>query len=175
MSTVYREPLRPGASRPSRARGFSILELLVVVAVLAILAAISILSVLDAMKRARFLAAIESVREIQGAFERYYLDNDRYPYTSEFDTKTLAPLAPIYIQNPRALLKPFDLEEIHKYNGPSPSDPDVFTWHVHPNGKRRNRGEDRLKIEVDQGEIRVQNLGDVYTPEEAIRRAGELL
>ncbi len=63
-------------------KGFSLLELLVVVAIIAILAAIAIPLMRDAIVRAHISAAATDAKAIYVAFKRHHVDMSMYPYAS---------------------------------------------------------------------------------------------
>jgi general secretion pathway protein G len=60
-------------------KGFTLVELLVVVAIIGILAAISVVSLNTARARARDSRRVADVRQIQTALELYYNDMGTYP------------------------------------------------------------------------------------------------
>lgn len=66
-------------SRNSAARGFTIVELLIVIVVIAILAAITITAFNGIQARGRDNARIAKIRSIAKALDLYYVDNGRYP------------------------------------------------------------------------------------------------
>lgn len=63
-------------------KGFSLLELLVVVTIIAILAAISIPLMRDAILRAHISAAATDAKAIYVAFKRHHVDTSQYPFAS---------------------------------------------------------------------------------------------
>ena len=65
-----------------RNRGFTIVELLIVVVVIAILAAITIVAYNGVTSRAKDSTRQGDVRTITQALELYYLENGRYPISS---------------------------------------------------------------------------------------------
>lgn len=60
------------------ARGFTLIELMIVVAVVAVLAAIAIPSYTDYITRARFAEATSALANLRVKMEQYYQDNRRY-------------------------------------------------------------------------------------------------
>lgn len=66
-------------SKHNPARGFTIIELLIVIVVIAILAAITIVAYNGIQQRARDSQRKSDVATIQKALELYYLDNGFYP------------------------------------------------------------------------------------------------
>lgn len=64
-------------------RGFTLIELMVVVVILSILAAVVIPRVMDRPEQARISAAKNNVRAITSALDMYKLDNYQYPTTDQ--------------------------------------------------------------------------------------------
>ncbi len=73
-------PKRPG---PSHARGFSLIELMIVVAIVAILTAIAVPGYQEYVKRARRSDAEGALLGLAQIMERYYSDNNVYPSSSQ--------------------------------------------------------------------------------------------
>lgn len=59
-------------------KGFTLVEIMIVVAIIALLAAIAIPNLLTARKTANDTAAKAELKSIQTALENYYIDNDEY-------------------------------------------------------------------------------------------------
>ncbi|EKD77286.1 MAG: hypothetical protein ACD_42C00396G0001 [uncultured bacterium] len=66
-----------------KSRGFTLIEVMVVVVILAILAAIIVPRILQRPEQAREVAARQDIRNIQSALELYKLDNGFYPSTDQ--------------------------------------------------------------------------------------------
>ena len=64
-------------------RGFTLIEVMVVVVILAILAAIVVPRILKRPEQARITAAKQDILSIQNALSLYKLDNGFYPSTSQ--------------------------------------------------------------------------------------------
>jgi general secretion pathway protein G len=71
-----------GASR-SRNRGFTLVEVMVVVAILGILAALIVPKIIGRSDDARIVAAKQDVATLVAALKLYRLDNQRYPTTEQ--------------------------------------------------------------------------------------------
>lgn len=67
----------------SHSRGFTLIEVMVVVVILAILAAIIVPRILKRPEQARVVAARQDILSIQNAMSLYKLDNGFYPSTSQ--------------------------------------------------------------------------------------------
>jgi general secretion pathway protein G len=73
---------RPGKlSKP--ARGFTLIEIMVVVAILGILAALVVPKIMGRPDEARIVAAKQDIATIKQALNLYRLDNLRYPTTEQ--------------------------------------------------------------------------------------------
>lgn len=80
-------------------RGFTLLEVMVVVVILAILAALIVPKVISRPDEARALAARQDIASLMQALKLYRLDNQRYPSTEQglqalVAQPATAPLAP---------------------------------------------------------------------------------
>ena len=69
--------------RHSAQRGFTLIEIMVVVVILAVLGAIAVPKVLDKVADARISAAKSDLKSIQTALDLYKLDNFSYPTTEQ--------------------------------------------------------------------------------------------
>ncbi|ABM63135.1 type II secretion system major pseudopilin GspG [Halorhodospira halophila] len=69
--------------QPRRSRGFTLIEIMVVVVILGILAGIVVPRIMDRPDSARVEAAKQDIRAIESALNLYRLDNNRYPSTDQ--------------------------------------------------------------------------------------------
>ena len=69
----------PSLTRPALARGFTLIEILVVIVILGVLAALIVPNVISRPDEARATVAKSDVAAIMSALKLYRLDNQRYP------------------------------------------------------------------------------------------------
>ena len=69
--------------RAYRARGFTLIEIMVVIVILGVLAALVVPRVLDRPDEARAVAARSDIATIMQALKLYRLDNQRYPTSDQ--------------------------------------------------------------------------------------------
>ena len=89
-------------------RGFTLIEIMVVIVILGILAAIVVPKVLDAPDKARSVKIKQDIRSIESALNFYKLDNFNYP-TSDQGLQALVNLGlrmDIFLFNPYVYLSP---------------------------------------------------------------------
>ena len=71
---------RPGARR---ARGFTLIEIMVVVIIIGLLAALIVPSLMGNVDKANVAKAREDIRALEAALSMYYLDNSKYPSSEQ--------------------------------------------------------------------------------------------
>jgi general secretion pathway protein G len=69
--------------RPTRPRGFTLIEVMVVVVILSILAAVVVPRIMDNPDKARVVKAKQDIRVIKNQLDLYRLHNFRYPTTEQ--------------------------------------------------------------------------------------------
>ena len=74
---------KPGSLRRSAERGFTLVELMVVIVILGLLATIVVINVMPAGEKGKITKAKVDISTIEGALETYKLQNDVYPSTSQ--------------------------------------------------------------------------------------------
>jgi len=65
--------------------GFTLVELLVVISIIGVLATIITVSLVSSRNRARTVAALADIKQIQKALEIYYADHGNYPTASSYE------------------------------------------------------------------------------------------
>lgn len=71
-----------------RHKGFTIIELLVVISIIGLLSSIATFALGNARKQARDNRRIQDLKQIQTALELYYKDNQKYPRPNSLDGYT---------------------------------------------------------------------------------------
>ncbi len=83
MMMPTRNLIRLNRRAPRAERGFTLIEVMVVVVILSILAAIIVPRIMDRPDKARIVKAQADIRALESALNLYRLDNNNYPTTDE--------------------------------------------------------------------------------------------
>jgi general secretion pathway protein G len=73
----------PSARAAAAARGFTLIEIMVVITILGILAALIVPRIVGRTDDARIAAAKQDIAQVMSALKLYRLDNGRYPTTEQ--------------------------------------------------------------------------------------------
>src|SRR5437868_1774534 len=78
-----REVNRRSSARSARQRGFTLIEIMVVVVIIGLLAAVIVPQVVDKVDQARVAKAKQDITSLETALTMYRLDNSKYPTTDQ--------------------------------------------------------------------------------------------
>jgi prepilin-type N-terminal cleavage/methylation domain-containing protein len=126
----------PGAPRSLDERGFTIIEILMVLLIVGVLSAILIPVFASATLRANRTALAADGRSLYSAFAKYYVDQGYFPATSTpvsraFNLDNLSPLSTNgYYSNPRSLTQKLLDNRVTAYDSPSLAGSDTQFWAV---------------------------------------------
>lgn len=94
---------RPGRIWRQDDRGFTLIEIMVVIFIIALLAALVVPKIIGRTEEAKRVAAKAQIREIENALNLYHLDNGTYPTTEQtLDALVKKPTAPPVPNNYKA-------------------------------------------------------------------------
>ena len=122
---------------PFRARGFTLIEILVVVVIIGVLAALVVPNIMGNIDKAQVTKAKSDIRAIQTALNLYRLDNFKYPTTEQgLEALVRQPADPSirnwkpggYLQNQRLTKDPWGNDYQYAYPGTHGSEFDVFSY-----------------------------------------------
>lgn len=81
--SLHHEIIRPQTNFMKKFKGFTLIEVMVVVVILSILAAIVVPKIMDRPEQARVTKAKSDIRALEAALNLYRLDNMIYPTTDQ--------------------------------------------------------------------------------------------
>ena len=76
-------------------KGFTLIELVIVIAIIGILAAVAVPAMLSYTNRAHYAVALSGCKEVYRAFFNFYIENDKFPNATSspaFQLNTFSPL-----------------------------------------------------------------------------------
>jgi general secretion pathway protein G len=82
-ASFCREVNRRRIARSARQRGFTLIEIMVVVVIIGLLAAVIVPQVVDKVDQARVAKAKQDITSLETALTMYRLDNSKYPTTDQ--------------------------------------------------------------------------------------------
>ena len=107
-----------------RNKGFTLIELIVVIAVLAILVTIGVPRYLGHTKEASFTKLKHDARIIQDASDRYYIDNNDWPYLLDENGNKLI------VSNPKELTIIYKVEEYNESDLGTDPENDIVLYEI---------------------------------------------
>ena len=83
MNDILPEVSRRRSRESFRSRGFTLIEIMVVVVIIGLLAAVIVPAVMKRIDDARVAKAKEDIQSLETALTMYYMDNSKYPTTDQ--------------------------------------------------------------------------------------------
>lgn len=136
----------PAEARSRQDRGFTMIELMVVVVIIGLAAALALPMYADSITKAKKVALSAEGRKIYDAMMAYYADHSSFPPEDDLDVTTLDPLASDgYLSSGRAITSRLVEDQLLLYMAPDiggadqqflivmrlASDPDILVAVVH--------------------------------------------
>jgi prepilin-type N-terminal cleavage/methylation domain-containing protein len=104
---------------PRRDRGYTLVELLIVVMIIGLLAAAAFPLFSNVMRQSRAKALAAEIKHLYDAMMQYHADYGFFPAEDSFDTQTLEPLAGEgYFNGADALMEKLDRNRVFVYLAP---------------------------------------------------------
>ena len=108
-----------------RNRGFTVVELLIVMTIITLMAAIAVPPYLEAIRRSRASAMTADSRHIYDAMMRYRADKGTFPSETDFDKATLSPLSTEgYLSQSDSITRKLLGDQLFLYLAPDVDGPD---------------------------------------------------
>jgi type IV pilus assembly protein PilE len=82
---------------PCRARGFTLIEIMITVATLAIVAAVALPNYIDYITRSKIVEATSGLNDMRVRLEQYFADNRQYPTSCIAAAAAPAPAGKVYL------------------------------------------------------------------------------
>ena len=146
MRHFNRAIFAPGRSRQLALRGFTLIELMIVVAIVAIIAAVGYPSYISHITKTKRVAAEACLSEYANYMERYYSTNLRYDQDSAGDKNTLPTLSCAS-----------DLKVDYKFSFVSTPGQSTYQVRAAPKGSQASRDTECKTISLDQAGTKTEN------------------
>ena len=146
MRHFNRAIFAPGRSRQLALRGFTLIELMIVVAIVAIIAAVGYPSYISHITKTKRVAAEACLSEYANYMERYYSTNLRYDKDSAGTANTLP-----------ALSCASDLKADYKFSFVPTTGQSTYRVRAEPQGSQASRDTECKTISLDQAGTKTEN------------------
>ncbi len=133
MKMFFKNALLRIADTLKNEKGFTLIEIMVVVTIIAIIGAIAVPRLLDLPKRARVTAAKTQIKEFQVPLQLYSQDKGHFPSTEEG-------LQAIVNENLMKKVPKDPWGNDYQYRSPGESDPDYEIWSFGGDGREGGDG-----------------------------------